>query len=467
MNYDAKCPVPECAKPWSEDFLLDALPRTWMYGEYRKHREKFCLDQERARLPETQEDAKVYMTCKEFVDRLDAQKTALKEQMAAMPESQAVILLNTEKLQKAKDMRNYCHNNRIGVHYDPTNNPVRAKMEADLQKLHRRLEPLLEAQKEATKELSKAYRKLERTEGYAEARYSVHNWGKAWPYGTEDAGAGAAPVTKTSNWSFTMKCPAEECQGFIGLNWVCGLCSVKVCEDCREIKETVHTCDPAKKESVKALVKEAKPCPKCAAQISKIDGCDQMWCTQCHTAFSWRSGAIEEHVHNPHYYEWMRRSGQAIPRADAPADMQCMTPRQILRQAELHLLQNQELFPWIQPISHILLHSTFELRYRIRSDPATDEQKRILRVKRLLNLIDDRKWGMALELLNIQKRRYTDANDILQMFINASTDILREAISVPSGAAKQLRDLAEYTNSQITKHNAKYKNTMDLIQIPV
>ena len=40
-----------------------------------------------------------------------------------------------------------------------------------------------------------------------------------------------------------------------------------------------------------------------------VRNCDQMWCTQCHTAFSWRTGQVESNIHNPHYYEWMRRNG--------------------------------------------------------------------------------------------------------------------------------------------------------------
>jgi len=44
--------------------------------------------------------------------------------------------------------------------------------------------------------------------------------------------------------------------------------------------------------------------------------CDQMWCTQCHTAFSWRTGRVETHmVHNPHYYEYQRAHGTPLPRA--------------------------------------------------------------------------------------------------------------------------------------------------------
>ena len=51
--------------------------------------------------------------------------------------------------------------------------------------------------------------------------------------------------------------------------------------------------------------------------ISKIDGCDQMWCIKCHTQFSWRNGnIITGYNHNPEFFRWMRESGQIIPRRD-------------------------------------------------------------------------------------------------------------------------------------------------------
>jgi len=49
--------------------------------------------------------------------------------------------------------------------------------------------------------------------------------------------------------------------------------------------------------------------------------CDQMWCTSCNTAFSWRTlRIVNGTVHNPHYFEYLRRNGQ---QDRDPLDIQC------------------------------------------------------------------------------------------------------------------------------------------------
>jgi len=116
---------------------------------------------------------------------------------------------------------------------------------------------------------------------------------------------------------FIMKCPSSECRGFLSTAYKCGTCQMWACPDCLvmkgEEKDAQHTCDPGQKESVALIIKESKGCPKCGQRISKIDGCDQMWCTDCHTAFSWTTGQIVNGVvHNPHYYEFLRKEGNGV-----------------------------------------------------------------------------------------------------------------------------------------------------------
>lgn len=120
---------------------------------------------------------------------------------------------------------------------------------------------------------------------------------------------------------FTMPCQNGGCRGMLHkLNvneketYYCVICTKSTCPSCLEIMSNNHECKKETVETVKAIENETKPCPKCGERIAKTDGCDQMWCITCKTAFSWTTGNIEHgKIHNPHYYEYMRENG-GMPR---------------------------------------------------------------------------------------------------------------------------------------------------------
>lgn len=128
--------------------------------------------------------------------------------------------------------------------------------------------------------------------------------------------------TDTEKRIFVMPCPAAACRGFLSTAYKCGVCDMYTCPDCREVKglakDSPHTCDPNTVETVRALKKECRNCPECGANIFRIHGCSQMFCTQCHTAFDWNSGKKVTHgaIHNPHYFDYVRQlNGGQMPRA--------------------------------------------------------------------------------------------------------------------------------------------------------
>ena len=159
------------------------------------------------------------------------------------------------------------------------------------------------------KEIQVLQRQLQQeTDGIAQQIWNLQNH-----CGRLREGITEFAVEKQSK-AFVRRCPAEGCRGFLSTAWKCGVCELYSCSDCHEVKgvarDSAHTCDPGNVETAKLLAKDTKPCPKCGEMITKIDGCDQMWCTSCHTAFSWKSGQMATGVvHNPHYYEWQRRQG--------------------------------------------------------------------------------------------------------------------------------------------------------------
>jgi len=80
-----------------------------------------------------------------------------------------------------------------------------------------------------------------------------------------------------------------------------------VCKNCHSLYKDGHECKQYDIETVKQILSDTKPCPKCLTRISKIEGCDQMFCVSCFTAFSWNTGHIENgKIHNPHYFELIR-----------------------------------------------------------------------------------------------------------------------------------------------------------------
>ena len=130
----------------------------------------------------------------------------------------------------------------------------------------------------------------------------------------------------------------KQCKGLITDDgYTCPVCSTVVCKECREIiscnttkdddtQNEEHECNPDTVKTIKSMVSDTRPCPKCAAPIFKIDGCDQMWCTKCHTAFSWNTGEIQKGIiHNPHALEWRRQNG-GLDRD--PGDTRCGGLRQ-------------------------------------------------------------------------------------------------------------------------------------------
>ena len=136
---------------------------------------------------------------------------------------------------------------------------------------------------------------------------------------------------------FKLKCPFPDCGGFINNSYVCAVCKNKTCKDCYEIMERektlneakrevwtyTHTCNPASVESFKLIKKETRGCPNCATRISKISGCDQMWCTECHVTFSWTTGrTVTGTIHNPHYYEWQKQN-KDLDNLRNPAEILC------------------------------------------------------------------------------------------------------------------------------------------------
>jgi hypothetical protein len=200
------------------------------------------------------------------------------------------------------------------------------------------------------------------------------------------------------NEKISLPCPINECKGYIFSNTgKCGICETIVCKKCHVIiGQESHECKKEDLETIKMIHEQSKPCPKCFTRISKIDGCDQMFCIHCKTAFSWKTGKIETgRIHNPHYYDELRRINNGIiPRepGDNPNNVHCqeiMRIQAVFREdgkydqqtkdnyntlVREYLYQNATLMRYTNNDENINFNTNFKNRLRYLKNEISEDQ---------------------------------------------------------------------------------------------
>jgi len=265
--------------------------------------------------------------------------------------------------------------------------------------------------------------------------------------------------------SFIRKCPDSECRGFLSTAWKCGLCSKWACPDCHELKgenrDSEHTCNPDNVATAKLLAKDSRPCPGCATVITKIEGCDQMWCPQCHTAFSWRTGQKETGVvHNPHFYEWQRKqNGGVAPRV--LGDVACggvPTYHEIRGRLIGLLAKEAELIMQFHRVLNHVQHAELQ-RYHNVFNEADNED---LRVQYLLGNINADTLKLSVQAKEKKREKERAIRRALEVLVQAGTDILRRIMAGKDGEEKraiipELDALRIYVNELLAKIHQRMK----------
>lgn len=228
---------------------------------------------------------------------------------------------------------------------------------------------------------------------------------------------------------FIKACPVENCRGFLSSQWKCGICNNYTCPECHEVKgpdrNVEHECDENAKATAALINNDTRSCPTCGTGIYKIDGCDQMFCTECHTAFSWRTGRIEQHIHNPHYYEWMRRTGGEIPLNHN--EVQCGREINHLLSRMINILLEPNRFTrpmcnFITSLIRQIVHNRFNTLPRYATDRELNNQE--LRIKYLRNIIDENEFKTILQRNDKKNRKNREIYAIYIVLVNTVTDIL-------------------------------------------
>ena len=241
------------------------------------------------------------------------------------------------------------------------------------------------------------------------------------------------------------KCPTEECKGFMNEEWFCGLCKNNFCEHCNEKIKEGHACDPDAVKTMKLLKKDTKSCPKCGTMIYKIDGCSQMWCPDCHTAFDWRTGMIEVgRIHNPHYVEFKNKFSLTREHGDIPCGG-------IPEFAELHLNK------FMTSVRRVISQYNRDIHFRY--DEIHDADNLWLRIMYMLNDMDESSFKRELQRRDKQREKHRDIRNLFQMFVDTAGDLLRQYVldhKKYSEIKGLLIKLAGYVNDEIDKIHKRY-----------
>ena len=335
------------------------------------------------------------------------------------------------------------------------------------------------------------------------------------------AGAEFAEATMTRREvTFTKPCPYPDCRGYVSSAWKCGLCEKYSCSRCHEPKngrdDPDHVCNEDTVATIALLANDTKPCPNpaCLTPITKLSGCDQMWCPTCHWAFSWRTGNRVRAggvIHNPHYFDHQRSVNNGeIPRqpGDIPGgagdpcggvpntravdkalkDNMTSSCQERIRQAErdlaeaptdserlrklltekntshpdnynntLKLLVQCQFFSEICRFVHHMDDAVIPL-FPIADTP---EMFRHLRGRFLLNEITEADWRRELTKKTKELDRNRELSLVLQFFRDSLVDILQHlcneaTVLTTLSARQQVSALRSYTVRQLAKLRIKF-----------
>ena len=210
---------------------------------------------------------------------------------------------------------------------------------------------------------------------------------------------------------FIAACPIESCRGFLSTAYKCGTCATQFCSGCRErkVKGVEHTCDPALVATIAEIVKDSRPCPRCGTAISKVSGCDQMFCTQCDTPFSYETGrVIKGIIHNPHYFERLQKLKAS---AGATAQTGC-NGWPDFRFLPLHIRTSDRYGTLFRNAIHT---EEVTLRQLPNSETATDN--RDLRVRYLMNELEEDRFKQLIQQRDRKRQRDLEIRAVLELFV--------------------------------------------------
>jgi len=212
--------------------------------------------------------------------------------------------------------------------------------------------------------------------------------------------------------------------------------------------------------------------------------CQQMWCVLCHTAFDWRTGKIEQTIHNPHYYEYMRKQGNGEIARNPLDNLLCgqreithRIPTEISRILNTHNSQltkeritqekSNEIDNYERRIAH-LCQSIIHLRRvempRYTFDRLVNNQE--LRIKYMRNHLAEDKFKILIQQSDKKHQKNREIYQVMQMIHDTATDIILRFLdvirqpewSLDCSIMSEIPPLIEYANTCFREISITYNS---------
>lgn len=237
-------------------------------------------------------------------------------------------------------------------------------------------------------------------------------------------------------------CPKTSCRGFIEKG-VCGICKQEVCWKCHEPSAKNHVCKIEDLQAVAAIMKETKPCPKCAANIYKTEGCAHMFCTNCHTHFSWTSGQIMNTSTNHHYLH-LQRFTHGVATRNVNADSNCDDSDTLPFSLDHDRVELTEIDQSEIPVEIIRCVYDDSNAIRLAKKSLFNEPKILeehleslqeLQIRYLLNEIDKKQWSQQIYKVTNKKNLAMLHANIFNIYLTCIDQLQLQLSKIVAGCA--------------------------------
>lgn len=267
--------------------------------------------------------------------------------------------------------------------------------------------------------------------------------------------------TKSENRKFIMPCPGETCRGFLSTQYKCEICCLWTCKHCcciiGESKDDPHECSEEAVASAELIKQSTRPCPTCGIRITKISGCDQMWCVECRTAFSWNTGMIETGVvHNPHFYEYREINRGDQDGGNRPLTMcdndnvvpfqtfsrTIIIPIQRFYEKRGDAIPNEVVV--VQSVYAIYAHMTHYEINGARRDIRAYGNNEYHRVEYILGHITKEEFKSTISNHDKKRRRLVEVTNVTEVFCEVSKDVINSITNFPTPDMNDLDELIKH-----------------------